>query len=140
MKSAYYSLLVFCFISASHAAENPAACSPKVWPISRSMSKKEIIRELKNRPRDEVIQMAVGELGKPDRKNPVDIVLLKFLESTEMDKRIEGYYGGIAYMTYGKELKYLVKDWPKRPARKAQLTFEKICSLYKTTLEMKKHD
>ena len=123
-------------VARAGSAELPA-CHPQAWPLSRELTKKEVIAAARDIPREELIQMAVGELTNAQAERSMDIILLKFLHGTEEDRRLIGFFGGIAYMTYGEELKDLVKEWPQRGKRKAQLTPERVCDLYKKTLEMK---
>ena len=113
-------------------------CTTTEWAANRNLPLKVFKSTLDKTPRNQIIQMAWGEIlrQKPDS---VAFPLLQYLANTETNKDLRGYYLTMGMMLNpGVDLSDTVKTWPKRPAHHDSLySLQELCDLHQKSEVLK---
>lgn len=113
-------------------AENQIPCIAKTWKLNADLPLREIKSNLDKKSRDEILQLAWGEMLKEDQKKSVALPVLQYLSGTESDPRIRGYFKSMAMsMTGGVLPNKAIDKWPTRiPTTKNKFSLKQLCELY----------
>jgi hypothetical protein len=121
------------FHSQSAIAET-VSCRVLRWPISRKWNIPHIKSELDSRPREEILQMAWGEILLA-RSDSMALPLVQYLINTEQDSLLRGYYMALGMnVTGGASTDEAIKKWPTRPLYKNKdLTLKGLCQAFEAS-------
>ena len=83
--------------------------------------------------RAEVVQLAWGEMLKADPRGSVALPALQYLNGTEPNPSLRGYYKTMAVaMTAGRSPGEALARWPTRaPAARSPFTLPQLCAMYR---------